>query len=136
MDPLETAFTHAQGMSLFDWMKLKPLQRKHFDRYMASRRRGIQKWFEIFPVAEFLEAGSSPGPQDVLLVDIGGSHGHDLQGFNEQFKGTPGRRILQDLPETIDSFISLPSNIEAMAHDFFTPQPVLGAYSDSNHCRE
>ena len=35
--------------------------------------------------------------------------------------------VFQDLPVVIDRVKDLPSGIEAMAYDFFTPQPIQGA---------
>ena len=111
-------------------MKIHPEQREYFDNYMAARRKEMLRWFEIFPVAEKITTGLRSGPLDVLMVDIGGSHGHDLLRFKERHNDLPGRVILQDLPETIDS-IKLPlPGIEPMVHDFFKPQYVIGTYVD------
>ena len=55
-----------------------------------------------FPVTKLM-TDLRVGPKDVLIVDIGASHGHDLIGFKERYNVLLGRFILQDLPETIDS---------------------------------
>ncbi len=70
------------------------------------------------------------GKEDVLLIDVGGSGGHDLIGFHKAHPSMPGRLILQDLPTTIQSLDSAAlaqQSIKPMGHDFFTPQPVHGA---------
>ena len=121
----ETPFAYAEKATLFEWLKMKPEQRECFDRFMAERRKETTRWFDIFPV-ETLRSRLHPGPQGVLIVDIGGSHGHDLINFRERYIEFPGRLVLQDLPETIDSIHNLRPGIEAMAHDFFTPQPIIG----------
>lgn len=68
------------------------------------------------------------GPDDVLIVDMGGNIGHDLSEFKRKWSDAPGRLILQDLPEVIEHAkeSNLPSYIEPMAHNFFTEQPVKG----------
>ena len=71
-------------------------------------------------------AALKSGREDVLIVDVGGSHGHDLIQFRERYLHLPGQVVLQDLPETISSIRNLPHEILAMAHNFFTPQPVVG----------
>lgn len=128
--PQESAFAFAEKATLFEWMKKNPKQRKYFDNYMAGRRKEMFRWFEIFPITDKLTAGLRSGSKDVLIVDIGASHGHDLVRFKERHNDLSGRFILQDLPETIDSIkIPLPG-IEPMIYDFFTPQPVIGMYAD------
>lgn len=124
----ETPFAHAEKAALFEWMKKYPEQRGYFDNFMAGRRRETLRWFDIYPAAENLTSGLRSGPQDVLIVDIGGSHGHDLISFKARHNELSGRCILQDLPETIDSIQNPLSGIEAMAYDFFTPQPVISKY--------
>ena len=125
----ETAFTYAQSRTLFEWMKESPEQRKYFDNYMAGRRKEMPRWFEIFPITKIISKELRSGPQDILIVDIGASHGHDLVRFKEQHKDLPGRYILQDLPETIQSIPKPLPGIEPMTHDFFAPQPVFGMYA-------
>lgn len=111
---------------MFEWLKENPEHRKYFDSYMAGRRSEMLRWFEIYPVAGTLATNLRSGPKDVFLVDIGASQGHDLIRFKEICNKLPGRLILQDLPETIESLQNLPPGIEPMAYDFFTPQPITG----------
>lgn len=127
-DQDEAPFTHAENATSFEWMKKNPEQRWYFDNYMAGRRREMLKWFDIYPAAQNLTSGLRAGPTDVLIVDIGGSHGHDLISFKARHDNLPGRCILQDLPETIESIQNPLSGIEPMAYDFFTPQPIIGKY--------
>ena len=94
---------------------------------MRYRRKELSAWHELFPVTEQLSAGLRSEPHAVLIVDVGGSHGHDLIRFKKQYPSLPGRLILQDLPETINSLSGELSGIEPMAYNFFNPQPVKGA---------
>uniref|UniRef100_A0A093VD22 Demethylsterigmatocystin 6-O-methyltransferase n=1 Tax=Talaromyces marneffei PM1 TaxID=1077442 RepID=A0A093VD22_TALMA len=77
----------------------------------------------FYPVQERLAAGldiSAP-----LLVDVGGSTGHDLQEFRRKHPEVQGKFVLQDLPEVIEKAKLLVSTeIEAMEHDFFKEQPI------------
>ena len=128
--PQETAFTYTEKETLFEWMKQHPEQRKSFDNYMAGRRKETLRWFEIFPVTQKLTTELRAGSEDVLIVDVGASHGHDLVRFKERYNDLPGRFILQDLPETIQSIQTPLPGIEAVIYNFFTAQPVIGMSVD------
>ncbi|KUJ13139.1 S-adenosyl-L-methionine-dependent methyltransferase [Mollisia scopiformis] len=101
-----------------------------FRKHMSFKTVGL-KWYEVPEImkAVFGDA-DGVGKNDVLLIDVGGSGGHDLIGFHEAHPSMPGRLILQDLPTTIQSLDSAAlaqQSIEPMGHDFFTPQPIHGA---------
>lgn len=87
----------------------------------------------FFPVLDLVTGLKNE--DDVLLVDVGGSIGHDLSEFHRKWSQTPGRLVLQDLPDVVDKAVSLPSRIQAMPHDFFTEQPVKGMSRVSSHPR-
>ena len=79
-----------------------------------------EEWFEVYPVEERLRAaGDKP-----LLIDIGGELGHDLTALKAKFPNIFEKLVVQDLPIIIDHVKDLPPGIEAMKHDFFSPQPV------------
>lgn len=89
----------------------------------SQQYRGAD-WFEIYPVEERLRAS----PDHVLLVDIGGGVGHDITAFQKRFPTLPGRLILQDLPQVIDTIKEpLPEGIAAIGHNMFEKQPIGGA---------
>jgi hypothetical protein len=84
------------------------------------------KWYTGVPVEEIL--GHPSNPDAVLLVDVGGNMGNDLIGFNKAFPDLPGQLVLEDLPESVAKLDqSALKPIEAVGHDFFTPQPITGA---------
>ncbi|KAJ0415149.1 S-adenosyl-L-methionine-dependent methyltransferase [Aspergillus carlsbadensis] len=83
-----------------------------------------QDWFEYYPVEAKLRVDK---PSDVVLIDIGGNTGGDVTTFKKRFPDLPGRVILQDLPSVIEGAQTSPAGVEAMGHDFFTPQPIKGA---------
>lgn len=81
------------------------------------------------PVQRVLEQDpTSAGNEDgVLLIDVGGGIGHDMELFQKYHSKLPGRLILQELPSVIEAATTrLPKGIESMEYDFFTPQPIKG----------
>lgn len=108
----------------FDYMSSKPYYQNAFDTVMASPyRRDEKSWLDFFPVEDKLQVQSS---SDVVLVDVGGGRGKDLQAFRERFPNLPGRLVLQDLSYVTET-ADLPSEIESQVHNFFDEQPVKGA---------
>ena len=80
---------------------------------------------DFYPVFERLQQDQR-GDQDVLLVDIGGGMGHDLEEFRTKHPNIPGRLVLQERPEVIAQITQNNPKIEIKAYDFFTPQPIKG----------
>jgi hypothetical protein len=93
---------------------------------------GRQRWFDLdyYPVEERLISGASRsdnGEEAVLLVDVGGGTGHDVNGLREAFGDRlPGKLVLQDRPEIIEHAVLNGEADVKMAHDFLTEQPVKG----------
>lgn len=113
------AYVNAPGREA----KLEAL-RNHMDFKTVGLR-----WFEVPELIDSLYGNRETKADDVLLIDVGGSGGHDLLAFHEAKSSLSGRLILQDLPTTIDSLDATTfaqQGIEIMGHDFFTPQPVHG----------
>lgn len=85
---------------------------------------------KIFPAQERLIKGADTNPEAPFLVDVGGSVGHDLVQFQENFPSHPGKLILEDLDVVINQ-IPDPERlgtIKMLLHDFTKPQPVKGKY--------
>jgi O-methyltransferase domain len=80
----------------------------------------------IYPFAAALAPNNSP--DRVLAVDIGGGRGLAMLDLRKNCPDLKGELILQDRPYVLDSISpeDLPG-ITKMSHDFFTPQPVIGA---------
>jgi hypothetical protein len=85
---------------------------------------------DFFPVQDRLVKGARSDAEAVLIVDVGGSIGHDLAEFATKHSSAPGRLVLQDLPAVLGQIASLDGRIERMGYDFFTEQPVKGKSSD------
>ncbi|KAI4218798.1 MAG: hypothetical protein LQ349_008569 [Xanthoria aureola] len=128
------------GMHFFEYFDKTPEQRKYLDDYMAVRRVGLATWFETFPMAQTLCPGTKTDQDAVLLVDVGGSWGHELAAFARAHPDAHGRLILQDLPKVIEKVKgeAPPASVECMAYDFFTAQPIKGAraYYFRNICHD
>ncbi len=129
--PFQLAFQTKLGF--YEYLAQRPKASKNFHTYMKSYQLGTPQWVDWFPVKEqildeFRRNDSGGGKDDnVLLVDVGGGHGHYIKLFHQKFPHAPGHLILQDLPGTLAGIDQLGEGIEAMAHDFFTPQPIQGS---------
>ncbi|UKZ52362.1 hypothetical protein TrVGV298_006138 [Trichoderma virens] len=93
-----------------NWFEWAPKQGngvfKDFSNHMGTYNSGRPKWVDpnFYPVREQLIDGFMAEVSDqgaVMLVDVGGSLGHDIELFLKQFPNNPGRLILQDLPDVI-----------------------------------
>lgn len=111
----------------FTWL-FQPGNEDHvraFSHHMEFKAKH-QKWYEAIPIEGIFPADFDP--QKVLMVDVGGSVGHDILGFHKAHPAQPGRLVLQDLAGQIDSLdAEALKPVEGMVHDFFTEQPVKGA---------
>lgn len=98
---------------------------------MAGYRQGKRSWSEpdFYPVEDRLGNGLKGDGEAVLVVDVGGGMGHDLEEFKAKHPGLVGRLILQEREEVVNQIQGLSSGIEATVHDFFTEQPVKGTLS-------
>ncbi|KAJ5180401.1 S-adenosyl-L-methionine-dependent methyltransferase [Penicillium capsulatum] len=125
-------FGHTTDKPFFEWMRADEQYIRQFNHHMGGYRLGRPAWMDldVYPVEKNLLNGfehpeNSSDP--ALLIDIGGSYGHDLEEFHQKFPNAPGRLVLQDLPHVLDQITRLDETIHRMPHSFLTPQPVKGA---------
>jgi hypothetical protein len=130
--PTEGPFQAAHGTELpfFPWLGVTPPHLDEFDNFMSTYRAGKANWHDpgFYPVKDHLIEGFDPANNEVLLVDVGGGRGHDLQQFVTHYKAHPGKAVLQDREPVIASIQDkdkLP--FDSQVHDFFTPQPIKAA---------
>ncbi|KAJ5089581.1 hypothetical protein N7532_008265 [Penicillium argentinense] len=113
----------------FGFLKTHPVAAKQFDNHMSAYHQGRPSWMDVgfYDVPRLVKM--DVGDKDALLVDVGGSVGHDLSEFRRKWPDASGRLVLQDLPEVLEQArsMSLHESIEIMEHDFITEQPVKGA---------
>ena len=122
-------FQYAENtrLPLLPWLTQHPAKLTSFLTLQEGWRVGRTEWFDIFPTEKMLFEGAiTDSEYSVLLVDVGGSHGHDIQNFKDRFRNQRGRLVLQDLPSVIDDIKDLHPNIVRMKYDFFTEQPIKG----------
>ncbi|KAL8922585.1 MAG: hypothetical protein Q9208_005089 [Pyrenodesmia sp. 3 TL-2023] len=117
---------HNTPDSLFEWFPKHPTAHNAFMLWMTGQREGRDRWLDFFPFPERVVDGFQGGPEAVMLVDIGGGIGHEIQAIKQYYPSLPGRLILQDTPETLKQALAVDS-METMAYDFFTEQTVKGA---------
>ncbi|MCJ1414442.1 hypothetical protein MMC32_000768 [Xylographa parallela] len=124
-------YAHNTKVPFFMWLGEHPQYLENFNNYMAGYRAGKVGWTQegFYPVSERLGAGLKKKDDDdaVLLVDVGGGMGHDLEDLKARFPDLEGRLLLQERREVIRQIATLSPGIEVTEHDFFTAQPVKGA---------
>ncbi|KAF2737696.1 S-adenosyl-L-methionine-dependent methyltransferase [Polyplosphaeria fusca] len=123
--PFQAANNTADGM--FPYLMATPSKMANFNAFMAGSLETRPDWFRTFPVPTMLLADAKPDASSVLLVDVGGGNGHDVEAFGRAFPDAEGRLVLQDLTPVIEGIQRLDARVERQVHDFFTPQPVRGA---------
>lgn len=129
-DPSTAPFAYTFGQIQWDYFRDHPVRGTSFNTFMTARRDTLTKWIDIYPVETQLLQGLREDKDAVVLVDIAGGRGHDTKDFKARFAAVPGRVVLQDLPQVIAQVDpSWKDEIEAMAYDFFTPQPIKGRSS-------
>jgi len=126
--PTSTAFNQALGTKdgLFDYLSKHPDQERDFGHCMEAVSGSVPSWIEIYPTESSL-VKSDGQRDDVVVVDVGGSIGHDLNAFQRKHRLQPGRLVLQDLAEVLEG-ARVESGITKMPHDFFTDQTVEGKF--------
>ena len=129
MDPTDGIFQYAKGSkgSLFDYYDVNPRESKTFNDIMGGVMSRQASWLDIYPHEKLFgpDAGGASSQKSVILVDVGGNVGRDLERFRAVHPEQAARLVLQDRAEVIRESIC-PDPVQRMAHDFFEPQPIKG----------
>ncbi|KAL8791613.1 MAG: hypothetical protein Q9195_005818 [Heterodermia aff. obscurata] len=113
------------GRNTWELYDDEPARGKVFNSFMTKAREGTSMWTNIYPAEVKLCRSCERSNDAVLLVDIGGGRGHVLMDFVKEPSHRVGRSILQDQPAALGDTETLKhQGIEAIAYDFFTPQPI------------
>lgn len=80
-------------------------------------------WLDIYPHETLLER--EPSGKEIVLVDVGGNVGRDIERFRVAHPEVAARLVLQDRPNVVRDSIC-PDTVKKMAYDFFEPQPICG----------
>jgi len=124
-------FAHDTKDPFFPWLMGHEKYMTSFNQYMGGYRVGKPTWLDpgLYPIDSTLTLDTQgEAEKGVLIVDVGGGMGQDLQELKTKQPGVRGRMVLQDLPAVIDQIKDLDAGIERTPHDFFTTQPVAGVY--------
>jgi hypothetical protein len=106
-----------------------PEQMVNFNDLMARQRLNRVEWFSFTDANEVLPNEYEGGnDQSLLLEDIGGGRGHDLEAFKNANPNAEDKPVLQDLLPFIGDIKELHGDIVKNKYDFFTPQPVKGFF--------
>ncbi len=126
-DPKNCAFQNGLDTqdALFEWFQKNPTPLNNFNLWMSGQREGRANWLDFFPFEERVARNFRGGRGAVMLVDVGGGRGHEVQAIKKRHPNLQGRFVLQDLPGTIQQALPVLA-MEAVAHDFFTAQPIKG----------
>ena len=116
------------SLHAFEWFAKHPKVFNDFNFFMSAQREGRAYWLDFYPFEQKLSAEARDKKHDVLFVDVGGALGSDIKELGKRYPSIKGRMILQDQQQTIDH-VSVDPGMEAMVHDFFTPQLVIGTSS-------
>ncbi|PWY70297.1 o-methyltransferase [Aspergillus sclerotioniger CBS 115572] len=117
--------------SFFDFLSRDSTLSAQFNNLMSVYHQGRASWMDqgFYPVERLLTPTpiTSTPDSNILLVDVGGGKGHDLNEFRIKWPAATGRLILQDQPAVLAEATGLHESIERMPHDFFTEQPCKGS---------
>ena len=114
-----------------EYTKQNPHLLTAFNHWISGYPKWRSAWYDpgCVPVDKVLGDGAKTDPDAVLLVDLGGGTGRDVVGLKKAYPDLPGKIILQDRENVISEIHAkggLGEGMEAMEHDFFTPQPIKG----------
>lgn len=112
---------------MFSYWEDRPKQQADFAQCMKGYAGLQTSWTDIYPTDKLVAGGDD---DDVVVVDVGGSVGHDLKRFQAKHALAPGRLVLQDQAGVIQVH-QVDSSVKTMVYDFFTPQPIKGAFIDA-----
>jgi hypothetical protein len=124
-------FGNDTPLTFYQAMAADPKARSGFDDQMRNNilmeRTRFPKGFASTYDFEGELAPLIKSPDDVAVVDVGGSGGHVLEDIIKHLPALKGRKILEDLPQTLES-ITVPDGVEVVAYNFLEGlQPVKGA---------
>ena len=94
---------------------------------MTGQRRSRASWLDFYDIEHHLASDLSREANAVLVVDVGGGRGHEIQEMKARYPRLPGRLILQDLAGSVDGLVA-PPGTEVMPHNFFGAQPIRGTF--------
>ena len=124
-------FAHQTDLNMYEWLQAHPEQMRIFNDFQTANAQmnegGVRRILESLLVSgDNIGTNAGQDNNKVLFVDVGGGRGEALRKFRRNHPELRGRIIIEDLPKVIEGQ-AVEDGVEAIAHDFFTPQPITGA---------
>ncbi|KAF2837272.1 o-methyltransferas-like protein [Patellaria atrata CBS 101060] len=121
-------FAHrTDGETMWEHMAHFPDREKMFNFGMQAQTAATNWTIAIYPWVEALKDLEST-EDSILVVDVGGGKGHASKQIRQFLGEKKGKVILQDRPSVIADISEELPGVERMGYDFFTPQPIQGAF--------
>lgn len=126
-------FAHQTELNMYEWLQAHPEQMEIFNDFQSANARlnegSVQRILEFLLASgdglKMCSDQSEKSNDNVLFVDVGGGRGESIRMFRRNHPETRGRVIIEDLPKVVEG-LEVEEGVEAIAHDFFTPQSVKG----------
>lgn len=122
-------YAHSTPLTFFQSMQTTPQKLAHFQSTMATALAVERQWHpdgfaSIYPFAS-LSRGAFP--DETILVEVGGGHGHVIRELRATLPDFRGRMVVLDLPAVLSS-APAQDDITFLPYNFLTtPQPIHGA---------
>ena len=127
----KTFFQYANDtdLSFFQFMQSNKEQLVNFQKIMAAGLAIERQWHKdgfasIYP---FSELSKNTSPDEIVLVEVGGGHGHVIKELRATLPDFVGRMVVEDLQAVIDT-APPQDEVESVSYNFLTEkQPIEGA---------
>lgn len=133
-------YTEVYGKPYWDRCENEPAVAESFRAIMTGLTADKLDWTAVYDTHRLLDGADLSSGAPPLFVDVAGLHGMDTTRLLDRHPSLPsGLLVVQDLPDVVDvqtgldkqaaaqGQARLDSRIQRMPHDFYEPQPLLGA---------
>ncbi|CBF87196.1 hypothetical protein AN2609.2 [Aspergillus nidulans FGSC A4] len=122
-------YAHQTEDTFYRWLQQRPTLYSAFCGMMKCTGEFQARWPDLFPVRERFEPFRGCNAERPLrVVDVAGGTGYTLQRLLNKIPDLQAELTLQDLPEVLENGpVQADVRIRRMPHNFFEPQPVIGA---------
>ena len=80
---------HSTKESIFKWLKTRPEKLHDFIVWTSGQREGRANWLDFFPLEQQISNGFGIKDNEVMIVDIGGGCGHEIQAILSSIQLNP-----------------------------------------------
>jgi hypothetical protein len=117
-------YSNNTDLSFFQFMQSSPVQLAHFQKTMAAGLAVERQWNKdgfasIYPFLELCRAREDALPDNPVIVEVGGGHGHVIKHLRTTLPGFTGRMVVEDLPAVIEG-APRQDEVENVPYNFFT----------------